>query len=67
MTRKLWLQNRQKHKMLAQQSGEAHGEYVPDTLRSVELRNNKKLKENERLGDGSECAFTENDGKDETM
>ena len=57
MTRKLWLPNRHKHKMLAQQSREVHGECVPDTLRSVELRNNKKLKENE--GDDSECEFTE--------
>ena len=48
--------------MLAQQSREVHGECVPDTLRSVELRNNKKkMKLNE--GDGSECEFTKNDGK----
>ena len=52
---------------MAQQSREVHGECVPDTLRSVELRNNKKMKENEGLGDGSECEFTANDGKDEIM
>ena len=60
MTRQLWLQNRHKQKMLAQQSREVHGQCVPDTLRSVELGKNKKMKENE--GDGSECEFTKNEG-----
>ena len=46
---------------MAQQSREVHGECLPDMQRSVELRNKKKLKENE--GDGSEWEFTENDGR----